>query len=99
MGYKEALQLIPAAIRWGQENEPVARRAYQEVMEKRGAKLEVRSSGLHLHNTLSYLGAGSDGMVISSREIANKSNQMFSMLAEPADRHAAYGADKNCHWK
>ena len=35
----------------------------------------------------------------ASREITGKSSKIFSILSVPADRHAAYCTDKDCHWK
>ena len=64
MGYKSLLTCLPPAVRWGRDNEPIAREAYITYMAAKGSSLTVSESGLHLHQEPSYLGASSDGRVV-----------------------------------
>ena len=64
MGYKPQLEVLPPAIRWGCDNEPLARKAYVASMKERGCDVQVSDCGLHLHYKYSYLGASSDGVVV-----------------------------------
>ena len=66
MGYKTDPQFLPAAIRWGRDNEVNARSAYEAYMKERGTEVEVSACGLHLDGDYSYLGASSDGKIVDS---------------------------------
>ena len=51
----------PPAIRWGKDNEPLARKCYLENRQAAGEEMEFRPAGLSLLPEKSYLGASSDG--------------------------------------
>ena len=64
MGYKPQVDVLPPAIRWGCDNEPLARKAYVASMKERGCDVQVSDCGLHLHYKYGYLGASSHGAVV-----------------------------------
>lgn len=66
MGYKEEMRFLPPAIRWGHDNEPRARAAYEAYMQKEGVDVRVSACGLHLDGAHSFLGASSDGKVVDN---------------------------------
>ena len=57
-------QLIVPAIKWGQENEPVALKAYEAIMKNNHEDLKIIKSGLKLSTQYHYLGASTDAIAI-----------------------------------
>lgn len=66
IGYKPPMTVLPPAIRWGCDNEPLAEEAYIAYMTAMGADVEVFECGLHLHNEHNCLCASSDGRIVVS---------------------------------
>lgn len=62
MGYKDQPSLMPAAVRWGRDNEGKGREAYQLLQPNSS----VTASGLHIHAEHSFLGASTDGKVLET---------------------------------
>lgn len=67
MGYTGQLQNLPAPMRWGLQNEPLARKAYIANRREAGEDVRVDDSGLHLMETMSYIGASTDGIITSRK--------------------------------
>ena len=68
MGYK-AFTAIPAAMRWGRDNEDRARRHYVAHMKRAGFKdIKVSPSGLSLMPAYSFIGASGDGWIHEPRD-------------------------------
>ena len=62
MGYgKSNSKHVPPPIRWGRDNEPLARKCYLENRQAAGEDMEFESAGLSLLPEKCYLGASSDG--------------------------------------
>ena len=53
--------MFPPQIRWGRDNEPLARKCYLENRQAAGEDIVFESAGLSLLAEKSYLGASSDG--------------------------------------
>ena len=51
-----------AALKWGREHEPAARRQYSSLMKKNHRNFETSLSGLMIDPSLPYLGATPDGI-------------------------------------
>ena len=66
MGYRKAnvSSQVPPQIRWGRDNEPLARKCYLESWRTVGEDIVFESAGLSLLQEKSYLGASSDGKLI-----------------------------------
>ena len=63
MGYKP-FTAIPAVIRWGRDNEDLARRHYVAHVKQTGFKvIKVSPSGLTLILAYSFIGASGDGWI------------------------------------
>ena len=52
------------AIKWGQENEPVALKAYEAIMKNGHEDLKIIKSGLKLSTQYHSLGASTEAIVI-----------------------------------
>ena len=63
MGYTKRPAFLPPAMKWGHDNEPLARAAYVADRLRANEEVVVRDSGLHLMEDMSFLGASSDGIV------------------------------------
>ena len=50
------------AIKWGQENEPVALKAYEAIMKNDHEDLKIIKPGLKLSTQYHYLGASTDAI-------------------------------------
>ena len=64
MGYGKGMNHsnhIPPQIRWGRNNEPLARKCYLENRQTAGEDIVFESAGLSLLAEKPYLGASSDG--------------------------------------
>ena len=57
-------RLNVAAIKWGQENEPVALKAYEAIMKNGHGDLKIIKSGLKLSTQYHSLGASTDGKLL-----------------------------------
>lgn len=63
LGYTKVPTWLPA-IKWGQDNEPVARLNYLEVQRRRGhAGIRVVECGLFIDREHGWLGASPDGLI------------------------------------
>ena len=63
MGYTKRPAFLAPAMKWGHDNEPLARAAYVADRLRANEEVVVRDSGLHLMEDMSFLGASSDGIV------------------------------------
>ena len=57
-------RLNVTAIKWGQENEPVALKAYEAIMKNGHEDLKIIKSGLKLSTQYHSLGASTDGKLL-----------------------------------
>ena len=56
--------VVPAAIKWGQDNEHIARQKYFEHMQNAGHfDIKIRQCGFFVHPEKCWLGASPDGVV------------------------------------
>ena len=73
MGYSPLSADLPQ-LKWGREKEAIARDSYVEYMRKLGHKdLSVKSSGLTLLPSHSFLGASADGLILNHRHHSDTS--------------------------
>ena len=54
---------MTAAMTWGTDNEPKARKAYIDRWKEQDVDVQVKSPGLHLSRAQSFIGATSDGFI------------------------------------
>ena len=52
-----------AALRWGIENEDVARQQYEHISKQQHTNLTLTQTGLHIHPSYPHLGASPDGLL------------------------------------
>ena len=64
MGYGGGIKHLPPQIRWGRDNEPLARKCYLENRNHSGETIVFQSTGLYLLPEKSYLGVFSDGKLL-----------------------------------
>ena len=64
MGYGGGIKHLPPQIRWGRDNEPLARKCYLENRNHSGETIVFQPTGLYLLPEKSYLGASSDGKLL-----------------------------------
>ena len=71
--YSKPLDPLPVPIKWGQDNEAAARKAYVNAMHQRGhATLTVKLSGFIIHPQEGWFGSSPDGIVIDSSDNTSK---------------------------
>ena len=56
------VQLNVPAIKWGQENESVALKAYEAILKMQHSEVKISKSGLRLHKEYHFLGASADAV-------------------------------------
>ena len=61
--YSKKLDPVPAPIRWGRDNEGVARLKYSELMKGEGHDVAVEQCGFFIHPREHWLGASLDGII------------------------------------
>ena len=72
-------RLNVAAIKWGQENEPVALKAYEAIMKNGHEDLKIIKSGLKLSTRYHSLGASTDGKLLIEIKCPSKHRKKKNM--------------------
>ena len=72
-------RLNVAAIKWGQENEPVALKAYEAIMKSGHEDLKIIKSGLKLSTRYHSLGASTDGKLLIEIKCPSKHRKKKNM--------------------
>ena len=72
-------RLNVAAIKWGQENEPVALKAYEAIMKSGHEDLKIIKSGLKLSTQYHSLGASTDGKLLIEIKCPSKHRKKKNM--------------------
>ena len=72
-------RLNVAAIKWGQENEPVALKAYEAIMKNGHEDLQIIKSGLKLSTQYHSLGASTDGKLLIEIKCPSKHRKKKNM--------------------
>ena len=63
--YTKPFTIVPAPIKWGRDNEPIALQKYVEYMQENGhTELKLRQCGFFVHPHKPWLGASPDGIVV-----------------------------------
>ena len=72
-------RLNVTAIKWGQENEPVALKAYEAIMKNGHEDLKIIKSGLKLSTQYHSLGASTDGKLLIEIKCPSKHRKKKNM--------------------
>ena len=72
-------RLNVTAIKWGQENEPVALKAYEAIMKSGHEDLKIIKSGLKLSTQYHSLGASTDGKLLIEIKCPSKHRKKKNM--------------------